>query len=193
MLPKCGTQADVASEGAVPTWRRRQGGDIPHDPRCVSHLLRTATRGSREADTGSKGNPVSSKPANQGVLASQRKRLEHERKLADLASRPPSGSSSRYTPLLLIFLFLPLLSSFLTGTSYTFHLAPHVVPPVSKWWRLSSINPNRSTLRTFTPHQLSRYDGKREDRPLYIALAGDVYDVSANRRIYGPGGSYSMM
>jgi hypothetical protein len=95
--------------------------------------------------------------------------------------------------LLVLFLFAPLLSSFLTGTSYTFHLSPYVVPPLTKWWRFASLNPNKSTLKTFTPHQLSRFDGKREDRPLYIAVAGEVYDVSSNRRIYGPGGAYSVM
>lgn len=95
--------------------------------------------------------------------------------------------------LLLLGLFAPLLSSFLTGTSYTFHLSPYVLPPLAKWWRLSSINPWKSNLKQFTPFQLAKYDGKREDKPLYIALAGEVYDVSSNRRIYGPGGSYSMM
>lgn len=137
------------------------------------------------------------------MLASQRKRLEHERKLADQAARkaqspnsstPSSGfTKSTWTTILILSLFIPLLSSFLTGTSYTFHLAPYVVPPVSKWWRLSSINPARSTLKSFTPHQLKRFDGSRVDKPLYIALKGEVYDVSSNRRLYGPGGTYSMM
>jgi predicted heme/steroid binding protein len=42
----------------------------------------------------------------------------------------------------------------------------------------------------FTPEELRRYDGSDPKLPLYLALNGSVYDVSANRRTYGPGGSY---
>jgi predicted heme/steroid binding protein len=44
-----------------------------------------------------------------------------------------------------------------------------------------------------TPSELARYDGSSEKRPVYVAIDGEVYDVSANRRIYGKGGSYNMM
>lgn len=39
-------------------------------------------------------------------------------------------------------------------------------------------------------HQLSKFDGKDVSKPLYVAISGQVYDVSPSRRIYGPGGSY---
>jgi predicted heme/steroid binding protein len=38
--------------------------------------------------------------------------------------------------------------------------------------------------------QLRRFDGTDSARPIYLAVAGDVYDVSVSARIYGPGGSY---
>lgn len=41
-----------------------------------------------------------------------------------------------------------------------------------------------------TPAQLSAYDGTDETKPIYLAINGTIYDVSANRRTYGPGGSY---
>lgn len=47
--------------------------------------------------------------------------------------------------------------------------------------------------RTFTPRQLSAYDGSNPDLPLYISIGGEVYDVSANRRVYGKGGAYNIM
>eukprot|EP00808_Paulinella_micropora_P008235 g10066.t1 len=42
----------------------------------------------------------------------------------------------------------------------------------------------------FTPEQLLEYSGQDENAPLYVAVRGRVYDVSAGRRFYGPGGQY---
>lgn len=42
-----------------------------------------------------------------------------------------------------------------------------------------------------TDQELSAYDGKDASKPVYIALNGTIYDVSAGRHVYGPGGSYS--
>lgn len=47
--------------------------------------------------------------------------------------------------------------------------------------------------RTFSMKALSAYDGSNEALPVYISIDGVVYDVSANRRVYGKGGSYNMM
>ena len=52
-----------------------------------------------------------------------------------------------------------------------------------------------------TESELARYDGSDPTKPIYLAIecvaiwvtlrfSGDVYDVSANRRLYGPGGGY---
>lgn len=41
-----------------------------------------------------------------------------------------------------------------------------------------------------TPEELAGFDGKDENKPVYLAINGSIYDVSANRRTYGPGGSY---
>lgn len=35
------------------------------------------------------------------------------------------------------------------------------------------------------------YNGRDPKKPVYIAILGDVYDVTEGRRIYGPGGYYS--
>ncbi|KAJ5433888.1 Cytochrome b5 [Penicillium cf. griseofulvum] len=44
---------------------------------------------------------------------------------------------------------------------------------------------------TLTPSQLSLYNGTDTTLPLYVAVNGTIFDVSANRMIYGPGGSYN--
>ncbi|WWD22720.1 hypothetical protein CI109_107213 [Kwoniella shandongensis] len=140
------------------------------------------------------GNLVSDKPSNRAVLSAQRGRLEHqERVRADKERRAnnPSTPRSTFWSLLPLFLFLPLLSSFLTQ-SYTFNLSPYFAPQLRRFWAESTLNPYRQELKVFTPVQLAMYDG-RDDQPVYLAIDGVVYDVTANRRIYGKGGSYNMM
>jgi len=41
-----------------------------------------------------------------------------------------------------------------------------------------------------TVKELALYDGHDESKPIYLSINGSIYDVSAGRRIYGPGGSY---
>jgi predicted heme/steroid binding protein len=43
-----------------------------------------------------------------------------------------------------------------------------------------------------TDGALLAFDGHDESRPIYLALNGTIYDVSANPRIYGPGGMYNV-
>lgn len=44
--------------------------------------------------------------------------------------------------------------------------------------------------KVFTEEQLAVFDGKDGKSPIYLAINGKVFDVSANRGTYGPGGSY---
>ncbi len=41
-----------------------------------------------------------------------------------------------------------------------------------------------------TVEELAEFDGRNASRPLYLAINGTIYDVSSNRRVYGPGGGY---
>lgn len=43
-----------------------------------------------------------------------------------------------------------------------------------------------------TPEELALYDGSDETKPIYLAINGTIFDVSAGRNTYGPGGSYSV-
>ncbi|KAK8844726.1 hypothetical protein IAR55_006576 [Kwoniella newhampshirensis] len=139
------------------------------------------------------GNLVSDKPANRTMMAAQRRRLEHEARVRADKERRATDPSPRSTiwSLLPLFLFLPLLSSFLTQ-SYTFNLSPYFVPQLRRFWAESTLNPFRQEMRVLTPVQLAMYDGA-DDQPVYLAIDGVVYDVTANRRVYGKGGSYNMI
>lgn len=44
--------------------------------------------------------------------------------------------------------------------------------------------------KVFTPGELALYNGRDEHRPVYLSILGNVYDVTANRATYSPGGSY---
>jgi predicted heme/steroid binding protein len=46
--------------------------------------------------------------------------------------------------------------------------------------------------RDFTPEELSEFDGSDDKKPVYICVAGKIYDVTAGRRHYGKGGSYNI-
>ena len=41
-----------------------------------------------------------------------------------------------------------------------------------------------------TPAELALYNGTDNSLPIYLAINGSVYDVSASPDYYGPGGSY---
>ncbi|TWU78841.1 hypothetical protein ED733_007485 [Metarhizium rileyi] len=55
------------------------------------------------------------------------------------------------------------------------------------WWKYQLSGPVYLTER-----ELLVYDGSDPLKPLYLAINGTIYDVSGNRRMYGPGGSYNV-
>lgn len=40
-----------------------------------------------------------------------------------------------------------------------------------------------------TTGELATYNGNEEGKPIYIALMGQIYDVTSGRAFYGPGDS----
>jgi predicted heme/steroid binding protein len=44
---------------------------------------------------------------------------------------------------------------------------------------------------TMTLAELAEMDGKTETTPIYLAIKGHIYDLTAGREVYGPGKSYS--
>ncbi|PWY99861.1 hypothetical protein BCV70DRAFT_176771 [Testicularia cyperi] len=58
-----------------------------------------------------------------------------------------------------------------------------------KYIKLRTYMPYRE--RIFSLPELAMYNGRDPKKPVYLAILGEVYDVSAGRRMYGPGGSYA--
>eukprot|EP00882_Tetradesmus_deserticola_P005691 GHRQ01005992.1.p1 GENE.GHRQ01005992.1~~GHRQ01005992.1.p1 ORF type:complete len:165 (+),score=40.33 GHRQ01005992.1:72-566(+) len=51
--------------------------------------------------------------------------------------------------------------------------------------------PPAGSLR-LTPAELAQYDGQDASKPLYISVRGNIYDVTAGKSFYGPGGPYAV-
>ncbi|KAH9894164.1 cytochrome b5 [Cubamyces lactineus] len=148
---------------------------------------------------------VSTKQANRPFLAYAQYRAEREKAHADWLQRkkereeklargedvgpeepdpteePEVGCLGLLKFILYATLFIVLAGKFFTG-SYLWELEPP---------NLKQFIPTNQ--RLFSESQLAQFDGTDAGKPVYIAIDGDVYDVSSNRATYGPGGSYHMM
>ncbi|KAH7040709.1 uncharacterized protein B0I36DRAFT_260107 [Microdochium trichocladiopsis] len=88
----------------------------------------------------------------------------------------------------LSFLFLASCGlSYLVSGGETFFWGMKNPPKYlqKQYWAAQWAGPTYLTLE-----ELAQYNGKDETKPLYIAINGTIFDVSSNRRTYGPGGSY---
>ncbi|KAJ3392738.1 hypothetical protein HDU84_003475 [Entophlyctis sp. JEL0112] len=83
----------------------------------------------------------------------------------------------------LVVSIVPLLlaASFLTTNTMTFGVDPHGLT--------RRIFPRQP--RVFTTAELKEFDGSDPSKPIYVAISGKVYDVSAGEKYYGKGGGYS--
>ncbi|KAF2843532.1 cytochrome b5 [Patellaria atrata CBS 101060] len=70
-----------------------------------------------------------------------------------------------------------------TGESVLWGYRPWWTSPqqVGSWWKGPLY---------LTDTELSAYDGSDPSKPIYLALNGSIYDVTAGRETYSPGGSY---
>ncbi|OJJ51511.1 hypothetical protein ASPZODRAFT_148809 [Penicilliopsis zonata CBS 506.65] len=95
---------------------------------------------------------------------------------ADGAVSPPAEVMSIASPINLILLSLFVVVVYLQFRPKAPVTLPSGPPPV--------------VFRTFTPSTLLPFDGN-DERPVYIAVRGRVFDVTPGRNFYGPGGPYA--
>ncbi|RDW90234.1 putative heme/steroid binding domain protein [Aspergillus mulundensis] len=63
-------------------------------------------------------------------------------------------------------------------------------PWFTNWPQLVAYVPGQKGPVNLTPSELTLYDGTNPETPIYVAINGTIFDVSANPRMYGPGGGY---
>ncbi|KAF2799712.1 hypothetical protein K505DRAFT_413535 [Melanomma pulvis-pyrius CBS 109.77] len=81
-----------------------------------------------------------------------------------------------------------LLSS---GMSYLVNSGESMTWGYNPWWtRAREWRGLMKSTVSLTDAELLAYDGSDPTKPIYLALNGTIYDVSANRPTYAPGGSY---
>ncbi|KAI5124763.1 hypothetical protein M0805_005397 [Coniferiporia weirii] len=170
------------------------------------HLPRTDTAEEEKVEDYS-GRKVSTRTANQPFLAYTRyreqqrreheawlgRKKEREEKLAkgeEVGPEEPDPTAQEEVGLLGLLKFivyclliLALAGKFFTG-SFLFEY-DNKLPALRKLWPTNQ--------RLFSEDGLLKFDGSDPDKPIYLAIDGDVYDVSEGRRTYGPGGSYHFM
>ncbi|KAI0878503.1 hypothetical protein GGS24DRAFT_396656 [Hypoxylon argillaceum] len=127
----------------------------------------------------------------------EREREEAETKRLERKNRSPKEKleeeDEEYTPwvdILRVISFLIFAScalSYLISNGETFTWGMKHPPKYlqTDWWKAKFRGP-----LYLTPAELATYDGTDETKPLYLAINGTIFDVSSNRRTYGPGGSY---
>ncbi|KAE8600539.1 hypothetical protein XENTR_v10013299 [Xenopus tropicalis] len=83
------------------------------------------------------------------------------------------------------------------------------MPEVSVWHRCAVIlclvllsgasqepqqpGPRQKPVRLFTEDDLATYNGEKDEQPIYMAVKGTVFDVSAGKEFYGKGASYNAL
>ncbi|GAA6002334.1 hypothetical protein JCM10207_001069 [Rhodosporidiobolus poonsookiae] len=137
--------------------------------------------------------PKEIKKANKPFLVHQRYKQRQAAKAAEEAKNPErarKGSESSFVAAVLKWTVLALVTSAALSRaltqSWTFGYE-------GKW-----SNPKNIYTAVFPPkplvlseHQLALHDGSNPKYPLYVAIDGDVFDVSdGGMRSYGPGGAY---
>ncbi|KAI0260921.1 cytochrome b5 [Gloeopeniophorella convolvens] len=163
--------------------------------------------GPKVADPAIPDRMVSTKRANQPFLAYKNYRDEQERLHAEWRARDderraklargepapraePDPTAQREIGLLGLLRFLAMLVVVVLLAS-KFVAGDWLWGYEGKWSNLRTYWPVQQ--RLFSEHGLSAFDGSDPTKPIYLAIDGDVYDVSSNRRVYGPGGSYALM
>ncbi|CAL0333260.1 unnamed protein product [Lupinus luteus] len=90
-----------------------------------------------------------------------------------------------FTLLAVLIAFYYVVSSFFGSSDQHSHSSRGYEPPVQP------LKPPVQ-LGEISKEELKAYDGSDPEKPLLMAIKGQIYDVSQSRMFYGPGGPYAL-
>ncbi|QSZ35616.1 hypothetical protein DSL72_008486 [Monilinia vaccinii-corymbosi] len=135
--------------------------------------------------------------ATSSAAAAEKKSQQSLNKLVSEEDSAPFSLVDLLRSLVFIVVASCGLSYVVTGESYVWGLKrPNWsrVEVVRAYWdqeaKKEPISISQNGPLQLTDADLPRYDGTNPELPIYLALNGTIYDVTAGRRHYGPGGSY---
>ncbi|CAJ2511783.1 Uu.00g074080.m01.CDS01 [Anthostomella pinea] len=159
--------------------------------------MTTETRGSVRQRKAQAAAPQEKQPLVEEVDSSEAEEIERNTSSAPKPRPSPKqrldDEDEAYSPwvdILRVLSFLAVASCALSylisgGESYMWGVRHTPRYMQVEWWKSQLRGPIY-----LTPAELATYDGTDETLPVYLAINGTIYDVSSNRRTYGPGGSY---
>ncbi|CDR98718.1 related to FSH3-putative serine hydrolase [Sporisorium scitamineum] len=166
----------------------------------------TPATGERDIDPSNPSRTVPKKKANSPFLVHQKWKEEQELRRRKTAAEQGSSSSkdgkkSRSLEedettdltgplkmILKVFRFAIMATAVVMASGF-FVAGDPLWGYRGKYTKLRTYMPYREKI--FSLPELAMYNGRDPNKPIYIAILGDVYDVTEGRRIYGPGGYYS--
>lgn len=103
-----------------------------------------------------------------------------------------NDSTSRTISLLDIFRILATLLVLTGLASYYITSGSSLIfgYPRPWWTKPAQLKQHFSGPVNLTPAELAKYNGTDPTLPIYLAVKGQIFDVSAGAHTYGPGGSY---
>lgn len=133
------------------------------------------------------GRLISTKPANEAYLSYQRWK-DSQSGVAETRSPGPELKAESASPLwnTIRYVVLGLMLMMLAGKFVNESPVWGYEKDISKFWRV--MFPRE--MKHLSPQDLAKFDGSDRSLPIYVGIDGNVFDVSASPRIYGPGGSY---
>jgi predicted heme/steroid binding protein len=117
-------------------------------------------------------------------MENRKPKFKGKEKEKEIEEKIPLKDAKKVPLYLYILLFFIFLVSLSYSTTESVDFGYKVFPKLKKYV-------NSPPLIKVTEEELAAHDGSDPDKPIWVAIAGEVFDVTSGKEYYGKGGSYS--